>query len=963
MSIRAKILIILFLGLFVGLSVSVMAYNNAHQLDRAVDDILNEDMASIRVLSEAREDLRQARRYEEQMVLWLDPDQSIEAIKYIDNLADGLEDNHVLSNRVMGLQRFQSIRDAYTGYREALREMASTMQKGSASRAEQAQELLAEINQVKVRIEAVILLLRQRGDATRSSRETLEQSISALQRFALAFPSLSTNPGRSEREIEQLRRRFGFVNGRIRDVKTNLKAIEGLEEAQESLRTIEQDLNALDEQLLTLGVSLVSTAQLLEEKRQQTLNYNNRLESHFVTLLRATWSALEQRKSAISHQRSSAFFYILAFLVGGTSLILLFAAVLIRRMTGNFTKLADAARRIQRGDLGTRVHVETNDELREVGRAFNAMASYLEEHRHQQIHYNEIVSLLNSTLSESEILDDSLSAIVERSNSSLGAFYSADESGASLVLKGSFGLSERSLARKNYKLGVGLVGQAAKTRRKILLNEVPQGAFELDSGVLSLTPQALLVLPVVHVDHLLGVFVLASSRPYEEETLTFIEEIVFQFGVALNNVHFVETIEATASELRQRTEELIGQRARLEKVNRELEDANRLKSEFLANVTHELRTPLNSIIGFTELIREREAITEKKSKRHLETVQRNAENLLGLINDLLDITKIEAGKVALSLATFNASKIIEDCLFTVSPLVDSQKVKLKAEIAPALDQVFTDIGKLKQIIINLLSNAAKFTEKGSIVVKGEALDDGWAEFSIVDTGIGIHAEDLPLVFDKFRQVDGSSSRKYGGTGLGLSITAELVRLLGGEISVTSEPKQGSSFVVRLPIVRQTLEQAVQHNQQLEVTIEAPQRQQQKKAKRPLRSSVIIPKITPQSEPNRTHLIVIDDSPESVIRLREGLRNEDYEIKSAFVCRDAVELIRKHPPAAVILGNSLPEEGAEQAREEFAKLAKEMAFPILSLGQSRQAAEAEGIAFDRELERPIDPKAVLEFLSR
>jgi signal transduction histidine kinase len=706
--------------------------------------------------------------------------------------------------------------------------------------------------------------------------------------------------------------------------------------------------------------------ELLQSNRQ----LESSLDQNFEILASLAWTTLDERRSESRQQQQLAFTTLLIVIVAGLALLVVLAAILLRSLGGSIGKLLEAAENIQQGDFEARVRIRTRDELQDLGMAFNAMAQFLGDRRRQQLDYNEIVSLLNSTLNADDIMTGSLREIVQRSGSSIGAFFTVEEGDSVLHLNKAFGLGEGSLARTSYNTGVGLVGQAAKTRRKILVSPVPPGFFSIDTGLGIIQPEAVLILPVVHVDRLLGVFVLVNAREYEEETLTFIEEVVFQFGVAYNNARFVDKLESTAATLRERTEELMRQSARLEQVNRELETANRLKSDFLANVTHELRTPLNSIIGFTELVLEKLVPTDEKMTRHLETVLRNARSLLGLINDLLNITKIESGKVTLTLGPVNLPRLIEDCLQTVSPLVQHERVELESRIEPSIQNIYSDWGKLKQVILNLLSNAAKFTEDGAIRVEARPLDDDWVELAVSDTGIGIHSEDLPFIFDKFRQVDSSSSRKYGGTGLGLSITSELVKLFGGRITAKSEPGAGSTFIVQLPMSSAAVLTGV--GSQAEIVARKTQTMLpvvQERRPSTLGQAVKLktaPELAPVSvtapaeldHSSRNVIIVLDEQLESVVRLREGLRVDGYDVKSAFVIADAIALLRSGSPSALVWGEPLPEDDPECQRSQLGELLLSTKTPLIALGDAQLDARVEAVA---RLPRPATAQAVLELL--
>jgi signal transduction histidine kinase len=229
---------------------------------------------------------------------------------------------------------------------------------------------------------------------------------------------------------------------------------------------------------------------------------------------------------------------------------------------------------------------------------------------------------------------------------------------------------------------------------------------------------------------------------------------------------------------------------------KELEAASRHKSEFLANMSHELRTPLNAIIGFTRIVmrRSREAL-EPKQYENLERILTSSEQLLALINSILDLSKVEAGRVELHPGEVGLAPVLEQCMRTVEPLA---KVALMKEFDGELPRMYVDEEKLRQIVINLLSNAVKFTERGAIRVKAQAAN-GSVAIAVSDTGIGIAPDKLELVFQEFEQADASSTRVYGGTGLGLAIARRLARLMGGDITAESIPGSGSTFRLTLPL--------------------------------------------------------------------------------------------------------------------------------------------------------------------
>jgi signal transduction histidine kinase len=273
-------------------------------------------------------------------------------------------------------------------------------------------------------------------------------------------------------------------------------------------------------------------------------------------------------------------------------------------------------------------------------------------------------------------------------------------------------------------------------------------------------------------------------------------------AVAFNRMlrHLVEAHQ----ELRHVNADLDGKVDELAQMNMRLYEMNRLKGDFLATMSHELRTPLNSIIGFSDVLGSIDSLDEKQ-KRYVQNIQKSGKMLLDMINEILDLAKIESGKMEIRLARFRISHVIAGLCDMCRPLTDKKNIDLESDVQPALPELYQDQNKVKQVLNNLLSNAIKFTpEGGRIVVKAARDEEGNLVLVVADTGIGIAEEDQQQIFEKFRQGEvalgggDAMTREYSGTGLGLSIVRELCRLLGGEISLESELGKGSTFTVRLP---------------------------------------------------------------------------------------------------------------------------------------------------------------------
>jgi signal transduction histidine kinase len=292
----------------------------------------------------------------------------------------------------------------------------------------------------------------------------------------------------------------------------------------------------------------------------------------------------------------------------------------------------------------------------------------------------------------------------------------------------------------------------------------------------------MLGVPLMRKGVVIGVFLMARGvvRSFTDKQIELVETFVDQAVLAIENVRLFDEIQDKS---------------------RQLELANQHKSQFLASMSHELRTPLNAIIGLTEMMVTNAArFGTEKAAEPLRRVHRAGTHLLGLINQVLDLSKIEAGKLELSLEAVNLASLIDEVVGTARQLAEQNKNRLVVEAQEKLGALTVDPMRLRQILLNLLSNACKFTKQGEVALRVRKVMDGrnWVEFAVADTGIGMTAEQQGKLFEEFTQADSSTAQRYGGTGLGLAITRKLARMMGGDVTVVSEPGKGSVFAVRLP---------------------------------------------------------------------------------------------------------------------------------------------------------------------
>src|SRR5947209_8261677 len=481
------------------------------------------------------------------------------------------------------------------------------------------------------------------------------------------------------------------------------------------------------------------------------------------------------------------------------------------RMVGPIQALRLGAARLGSGDLSQRIAVKTGDELEALADQFNAMAGQLqesyaglekkvEERTHEletRSHelaqsvgelraLGEVTQAVNSTLDLATVLSTIVAKAVELSGTEAGSIHAADPTTHQVHLRASHGMSEELIAELNQQ-GIDLsektIADAAAQKAPVQVADLKDAA---PSPVLSILLRAgyraLLVVPLLGPEGLIGLLVVRRKAPGEfpQHSVDLLQTFAAQSVLAIQNANLFSEVEEKS---------------------RQLEMASQHKSQFVASMSHELRTPLNAIIGLTEMMVSNAArFGTEKAAEPLRRVHRAGTHLLGLINQVLDLSKIEAGKLELSPETVNLAPLLEDVIGTARQLADQNKNRLILEAQDNLGQLTVDPMRLRQILLNLLSNACKFTKQGVVAMRVKRVVDGrnWIEIAVADTGIGMTAEQQAKLFEEFTQADSSTARQYGGTGLGLAITRKLARMMGGDVTVTSEPGTGPVFTVRLP---------------------------------------------------------------------------------------------------------------------------------------------------------------------
>ncbi|MFF4152398.1 HAMP domain-containing protein [Streptomyces sp. NPDC001651] len=545
----------------------------------------------------------------------------------------------------------------------------------------------------------------------------------------------------------------------------------------------------------------------------------------------------------------------------------------VNELAGNLTRqvraIAEVASAVAEGDLTRSITVEASGEVAELKDNINSMVGSLRE----TTRANQEQDWLKTNLARisglmqghrdlpvvAELIMDELAPLV---SAQYGAFYAAEDTdrGPELRLVGSYGYPDATDRPERIRVGRSLLGQAARNRRTVSVEELPADYVTISSGLGRTVPRALVVLPIVVEDQVLGVIELASVTRFTQIHQDFLAQLMPTIGVNLNTIvanartdELLGESQRLTAELQERSEELQVQQDELQRSNAELEEkasllasqnrdieaknlqieqarqeletraqelalASKYKSEFLANMSHELRTPLNSLLILAQLLAQNPSrnLTPKQVE-YAGIIHSAGSDLLQLINDILDLSKVEAGKMDVTPERVPLRELLEYVEATFRPMTTQKSLEFTVATAPGTPaDLLTDGSRLRQVLRNLLSNAVKFTEQGGVGLRIEPAADREVPmgvlrggpivaFRVEDTGIGIPKQQLETIFGAFQQADGTTSRKYGGTGLGLSITREIAHLLGGAVTVESTPGQGSTFTLYLPVARADFE--------------------------------------------------------------------------------------------------------------------------------------------------------------
>jgi signal transduction histidine kinase/CheY-like chemotaxis protein len=630
-------------------------------------------------------------------------------------------------------------------------------------------------------------------------------------------------------------------------------------------------------------------------------------------------------------------------------LLAIFALVLGFVLTRSITKpiqlLKDGTQNIMAGKFEP-IILHRSDELGDLATDFNKMSALLGNNYTRLNAYSELVTTLNSSASIEEVEEKSLQILCKHTRAAVGALYILNRDERVLELVSGFALKSNGQRRKTLALGEGIPGQCASEEKTLEIDEIPaNSAFTIDTGLVELVPSYVTAVPILFRDEILGVLVLGAARKFGELEKEIVSNSVPQLGVAITNAKNYDATRKLSIEIAKRNEELSAK-------NAEIEKAYRVKSDFLSSMSHELRTPLNSIIGFSSVLLgpTGDPVTDDQ-RMALEKVLKNGRHLLQLINDILDLSKLESGRMSLSVESEDITSIVSNCMLIVEPLVQSKKLSFTQEIQPNLPTLTTDIVKVRQILVNLLSNAAKFTEKGSISIKAAQQSNGMIALAVKDSGIGIEKKNFDLVFEEFKQVDSSSTRKYKGTGLGLPIAKRLAHMLGGDLTIESEYGHGSTFTLTIPPALPP--------QAAESAMKVPERPAKPKVEPSPKKAFEPGPVAGQS----VQVLCIDDDPDVIEILRKYLVPEGYSVAGALSGDEGIELAAKVKPALITLDIMMPKKDGWQVLRELKQNPSTKDIPVIihSIVDNKPLAMSLG-AVD-VMTKPTEPKRLLALVKK
>ena len=613
------------------------------------------------------------------------------------------------------------------------------------------------------------------------------------------------------------------------------------------------------------------------------------------------------------------------------------------------SQLIYMTKRMADSDLDQEVMIKSKDEIGELARSFNQMASNLAKRSSLD---NVALNMLSNLK-----LSDVLNIVVETLRTTFDAAFArvwlidvgdlcsdcihvdiCKNKDKCLHLKVTVGAYAKDEDYLRIPIGAMRVGRIAEERKPSLVNDLIKDSYIHNpdwmkrEGIVAFAGY-----PLILGDELLGVIALFSKRPISDEEFKMLGSFANRTAMAIQNAK----LHLEITELNQNLERKVSERTReLEIANIKLRKADRMKSEFLANMSHELRTPLNAIIGFAEILRDGlcgELNEDQKSA--VIDIYESGKHLLQMINDILDLSKVESGKMELQLEEFSLRDALDEIQSIIRDMVNKKGLAMQVFISDNVTNIYADQVKFKQIMYNLLSNAIKFTIEGSITVVADCDDEKFI-ISVQDTGIGIEPKNFEVIFDEFKQLDSSQSRQYEGTGLGLALTKRLVELHGGKIWVESEGLgRGSKFSFTIPKIKHEQEALVESHAHEPIQIQARKAHKGKK------------------------ILVVEDNEHAAQLLCIYLTEAGYDTEIAIDGEDAIKKAKEILPFAITLDIMLPKKDGWQVMQELKNFPNTSHIPIIIVSIVDDESLGFSLGSVGYLVKPVDKEQLIGILDK
>jgi len=685
---------------------------------------------------------------------------------------------------------------------------------------------------------------------------------------------------------------------------------------------------------------------------------------------------------------------------------------LAANLTTQVRAIAEVATAVTEGDLTRTITADARGEVVELKNNINEMIRNLRE----TTSINKEQDWLNTNLArfagmfqgQRNLLNVGnliLSELAPLVNAQNGAFYMVERENGEVFLKllAGYAYQNRNGFSNRFGLGEGLAGQCAVEKERIVLSEVPDDYIKISSGLGEAVPRNIIVLPVLFEDEIQAVIELAAFNQFSDISISFLDQLTENIGVMLNTIAATMRTEELLEESQSLAKELKNQQEEMRHTNKELEEkakqlvrqkeeveharisveekagelalASKYKSEFLANMSHELRTPLNSLLLLAELMgSNREGNLTEEQLESAQVILESGNQLLSLINEILDLARIESGKMDLEYEKVSIDDLVKDIQSHFTQMARAKGLAFDVVVSKSAPQeIEIDKKRTEQVIRNLISNAVKFTKEGHVSVhfskpeNGTALTrsrldpSGTLAVSVKDTGIGIAENKRKIIFEAFQQGDGTTARKFGGTGLGLSISRELIRLLGGEIHMDSAEGKGSMFAIYLPVKAGPAQRIAPHG---EIPLSPVPRPSPLKDSVPEASSSTGPSI-PGSLFRDKKILIVEDDARNLFAISRRMEDEGMNIITAGDGKNALKKLEKHPDVDLIFMDIMMPgmDGYEtirriRAKDPFRDL------PIIALTAKAMAEDRKRcieVGADDYMAKPVDFKRLLSML--